>query len=267
MRYACFGEMHKRYQYEKRLIPLYQKRAELLSCPPKQAAAEAAAVAAAVAAGAPAVSDLAAEAPEDAGDTASVATPGLPGFWLAVLERDSRIRATLKDGDRAALLYCQDIRAEKRLRREEGFKLFFFFSENPFFSNQVLSKEFLMRPEGDDLVVSKTIGTDIQWKEGMDLTKSIRISKQRNIRTKEVRVLQTISEEKSFFRFFDFTEVPSPKAMKIMGEDDTRELFKRLSAEYDIAMILRDLIIPRAVNIYLGIEAGESASEESSEED
>lgn len=180
-----------RFQHEKRLLPLYQKRAQLLSSPSKLEAAAAAATAAAAAAGAPS-STLAstapsqpaqaplpsAAAPENAAaaeaETAvtpsagySVATPGLPGFWLSVLEREAHTARSLSSGDRACLLYLEDVRADKRLRKEDGFSVSFVFAANPFFSNRVLSKEICMQKQGDDAVVAKTIGTEIHWNEGM----------------------------------------------------------------------------------------------------
>ena len=135
--------------------------------PPKQIAAEAAAAAAAAAAGAPGAAAAAAAAEAKEVEIQSIGTPGLPGFWLGVLEREKRIRGTLSQGDRAALLYLKDIKAERRLRREEGFSISFLFAPNPFFTNDILVKEFIMRADGNDVVVSRTNGTDIHWKEGM----------------------------------------------------------------------------------------------------
>ncbi len=89
----------------------------------------------------------------------------------------------------------QDVRAEVLTGEDRGFKLKFFFKENPFFTNavgtgvtmcnrlrvslehvltikwsiQVLEKTYIMEPE-DDIVPKEFIGCKIEWKEGKDVT-------------------------------------------------------------------------------------------------
>ena len=55
---------------------------------------------------------------------------------------------------------------------EHDFVLKFYFSPNEYFTNEVLTKTFVMKSEE---MPSKAIGTQINWKEGKNLTvKSIK---------------------------------------------------------------------------------------------
>ncbi len=78
----------------------------------------------------------------------------------------------------------------------------FYFSENEWFTNDHLHKEFEI--EGD--VIKKSFGDQIKWKEGKNIT--VKIVKKKNKKkggekkTKEVK-------EKSFFNFFVDIEIDS----------------------------------------------------------
>ena len=50
---------------------------------------------------------------------------------------------------------------------KSGYRIDFYFDENPYFENKVLSKEFHLNESGDPSSKS----TEIKWKSGKDLTK------------------------------------------------------------------------------------------------
>merc|ERR1712070_796272 len=49
---------------------------------------------------------------------------------------------------------------------KKGFQLAFVFGENPYFSDKVLTKTYLLDPDDEDECLSKAIGSNIAWKEG-----------------------------------------------------------------------------------------------------
>lgn len=58
------------------------------------------------------------------------------------------------------------------------------FGENPFFTNRLLVKEFHLENEAetDESVLSKSIGTEIDWIQGKNVMKSMCVRRQRNKR-------------------------------------------------------------------------------------
>ncbi|KAF4532615.1 hypothetical protein B566_EDAN013520 [Ephemera danica] len=99
----------------------------------------------------------------------------------------------------------------------------FHFSENPFFENEVLTKEFHLGLAGDPASNSTTI----RWKQGNDLTKRV---KERNIGKGRKRA----HEQKTFFSWFSdhgdpYDMWPNPLQYYLIeiengveGEDDAR---------------------------------------------
>ena len=55
-----------------------------------------------------------------------------------------------------------------RINNSYDFIIRFHFDENPYFKNKIITKQFNMM---DDETPIKSIGTVIEWKEGMNLTR------------------------------------------------------------------------------------------------
>merc|ERR1711871_138689 len=91
---------------------------------------------------------------------AEVPEIGVPGFWLRVLKGCDECDKSIKDRDEEALaaLTCVEWDVHEGSAMSATLKLHF--SQNDFFSNKVLTKEF---PDME--------GTDIEWKEGKNLTR------------------------------------------------------------------------------------------------
>ncbi len=96
--------------------------------------------------------------------------PGIPEFWLKVLEQTEDFSVHITDFDRLALKHLTDIRTVnfQKTRSEFSFTLEFHFSTNEFFSNSVLTKKFQKKWQDDPFGYEKTFqhnaeGCKIDW--------------------------------------------------------------------------------------------------------
>ncbi|CDJ57549.1 nucleosome assembly protein, putative [Eimeria maxima] len=161
----------------------------------------------------------------------------------------------------------------------ESFRLVFTFRENPYFSSLVLKKEYILgvcTPSGDNkggaaaggaaatagaaatgaaagaAELIKCISNKIEWYKEKDITKKIIIRKQRNKKTKQIRTITETVNNNSFFNLFNCHDIPSDDKLQQMDEKEVEELQMVVEADYDIGITIRDKIIPRAVEWYLG---------------
>lgn len=118
----------------------------------------------------------------------------IPEFWLKSFMNSDVIGEHIEERDEPLLKTLEKIESGKS---EDLSKMWvdFFFSENQWFSNDKLHKQFHLQGE----VIKKSTGDQIQWKPGKNIT--VKIVKKKNKKkggekkTKEVK-------EKSFFNFF-----------------------------------------------------------------
>ena len=81
-----------------------------------------------------------------------------------------------------------------------GYRISFSFKENPYFENDVLTKEFHLGAENQSDNFSQTsTATQIKWKEGKDLLKELQSKPQTNKKRD--------ADHKSFFEWFLDTHV------------------------------------------------------------
>ncbi|KYF45813.1 nucleosome assembly protein (nap) protein, partial [Toxoplasma gondii ARI] len=223
-----------REKFDRLMEPIFEERAAILSTEPEEETRESGA------------GDLAGS------DKLPVGTLALPGFWLRTFEHNSILSSMLGVRDKPLLLYLRNIRRVLNTEKEDGFSLVFEFDENPFFTPCTLTKTFKMKQDEGTYIVSRTVGTSIVWRENMDVTKSAVVRKQRNVRTNNVRTVHEEKHEKSFFSFFCDSVVPEDDELEAMNEEEQSEIFEKLKLEYDAGVTLRDLIIPYALEWYLG---------------
>jgi nucleosome assembly protein 1-like 1 len=115
----------------------------------------------------------------------------------------------------------------------------FYFSENEWFSNSKLHKEF----EIDGEVINRSWGDQVQWKEGKNVTVKVvkKKSKKGEKKTKEVR-------EKSFFNFFLDLEVDSDEE-----DEEGDQQAEDLELQYETAETLYEHVVPKCLEYYLGL--------------
>uniref|UniRef100_A0A0D9RUA9 SET nuclear proto-oncogene n=1 Tax=Chlorocebus sabaeus TaxID=60711 RepID=A0A0D9RUA9_CHLSB len=115
----------------------------------------------------------------------------IPNFGLTTFVNHSQTSALLEE-DKEALRYLTRVEMTEFEDIKSGYTIDFYFDENPYFENKVLSKEFHLNESGDPS--SKT--TEIKWESGKDLMK--RSSQTQN---KAGRKRQH-EESESFFTWF-----------------------------------------------------------------
>lgn len=91
----------------------------------------------------------------------------IPKFWVTVFVNHPQISALLDEEDEEALHYLSSVEVEEFEDIKSGYRIKFHFSENPYFSNELICKEFMLSDSGEQTCKS----TEIEWKENMDLTK------------------------------------------------------------------------------------------------
>jgi len=121
-----------------------------------------------------------------------------------------------------------------------GFKLLFYFCQNPFFYNDVLEKEYIYKSNdapysGGGFVFSHANGTIIQWK-----------SSERN--------LTQIGDAKSFFNFF--SPPPSLSESQIdqggqMDSEEFEELFEAMDSDLQAGEDFKEDIVARALEYFI----------------
>merc|ERR1719277_269841 len=89
----------------------------------------------------------------------------IPKFWLTAFINHPQISSIIEEDEEDALQYLSKLEVEEFEDIKSGYKIKFHFSTNPYFSNDVLTKEFHLGSSGDPASQS----TPIQWKESMDL--------------------------------------------------------------------------------------------------
>lgn len=92
----------------------------------------------------------------------------IPKFWLTAFINHPKISAIIEEDEEDCLQYLSKLVVEEFEDIKSGYriKLHFQNDKNPYFSNEVLTKEFHLGSSGDPASTS----TPIQWKEGFDLT-------------------------------------------------------------------------------------------------
>jgi len=163
---------------------------------------------------------------------------GIPKFWLHVLKNanEDSLMGLVEPHDEKVLSHMKDLTVSLRT---DGFTLHFHFEENPFFSNQVLSKDYTYsegpEPESplsyDGPEIVSTKGCSIDWKEGKDVTSLV----------DKIETCGKTREEEtdSFFNFFN----PPNKEDCDMNA---------LAEDFEIGFAIKEKIIPRAVLYFAG---------------
>lgn len=182
---------------------------------------------------------------------------GIPKFWCTVLMRCDITRDIMNEKDPAVLEYLTDIQSETLhdIPGEEegetltGFKLKFFFADNPYFDNKVLEKAYYMLDD-DEPVLEKAVGTDIAWKPGKNVTVKVMKKKPKKGAKPDAKPLTKTEPVDSFFNFFNPPQIPNEADE--MEEEEMEQLQERIEEDYEMGDTIRGRLIPHAVSWYTG---------------
>ncbi len=160
----------------------------------------------------------------------------------------------INENDIEALSTLEDIRT-MHLKDNAGFKLEFVFGPNEFFSNTILTKEyFLAEPEEgmqSEFVYDHAKGSEIAWKAEKNLCSKTVVRTQRHRSNNTTRTVKREEKLESFFHFFNPPAIPEEDGEQ-SDEEDFEELESRLQADYEVGEILKETIIPDAINWFTG---------------
>lgn len=106
---------------------------------------------------------------------------GVPHFWLTIFKYMPMFETMVKPADEPALKHLSDIQVHFKALPEMSFQLRFCFTPNAYFTDPVLTKEYLLKcePDVDDPFmfdgpeIYSCRGCPIHWLDGMDLTQRV----------------------------------------------------------------------------------------------
>ncbi|GLJ54347.1 hypothetical protein SUGI_1166630 [Cryptomeria japonica] len=199
---------------------------------------------------------------EDSKKESTDAEKGVPEFWLTAMKNNDVLAMQITERDEGALKFLKDIQCSRldSDKGEKGFKLEFFFNENPYFKNSVLAKIYYMEDENEP-ILERAVGTEIDWLPGKNLTRKV-MKKKPKKGAKNAKPVTKIEQCPSFFNFFDPPKVPEDDDV---DDDAAEELQDVMEQDYEIGSTIKDKLIPHAVSWFTG-EAGDG-DEYISEED
>ena len=144
--------------------------------------------------------ELTAEEMEKYGITDDGETKSIDDYWEKVILNSRYF--TITDKDKVILKYLTKVKMEKLPESVMDFKVDFYFKENEFFSNEILSKKFIY---GKDALLKKAEGTTINW---VSSDKNTTIEKVKKRVKKGKKYITEFKESKvdSFFSFFSQVE-------------------------------------------------------------
>lgn len=178
---------------------------------------------------------------------------GVPEFWLTAMKNNDVVAMQITERDEGALKFLKDIQCSRldSAKDEKGFKLEFFFNENPYFKNRVLTKTYYMEDENEP-ILERAVGTEIEWLPGKNLTRKV-MKKKPKKGAKNAKPVTKIEQCSSFFNFFDPPKVPEDDDV---DDDAAEELQDLMEQDYEIGSTIKDKLIPHAVSWFTG-EAGD----------
>ena len=169
-------------------------------------------------------------------------------YWLKALISSDAVAESIQEADEKVLKHLKKMTAEKT---EDGKSLtvVFHFSENEWFTNPTIKKEFEL--DGD--TIKRSFGDSIDWKEGKNIT--VEIVKKKNKKKKTTTTKQVKKE--SFFNIFNEVDLTTDDdddddEEKKENEEENNEV-EELEKQYEICNAIYEEILPRSLEFYLGV--------------
>ncbi|XP_076042960.1 NAP domain-containing protein SET isoform X4 [Oratosquilla oratoria] len=164
----------------------------------------------------------------------------IPNFWVTAFVNHPQISAILEEEEEECLHYLTKLDVEEFDDIKSGYRIKFYFDENPYFENNCLTKEFHLGSTGDPASQS----TEIKWKEGNNLVERFK----RRMQAEKMAGRKRPLEVRSFFSWYLDHGDPSAD---------------------DIAEVIKDDMWPNPLQYFLvpdiEVENGEGEEEEEEE--
>ena len=91
----------------------------------------------------------------------------IQNFCITTFDKHPQVSAQLGEKDEEALQYLTRVKVTEFENIKSGYRIHFYFDENPYFENKIFSKEFHLNASEDPSSKS----TKIKWKSKKDLMK------------------------------------------------------------------------------------------------
>ena len=177
-------------------------------------------------------------------DADALAPKGIEDFWLTCM-RNSSLSQIIEEHDEELLQSITDITSSVITGERPGFDVTFHFKSNAYFTQSELKLTCIVPdfPAGDD--VEEVIVTPILWKNKKNITRS------KNGK----------EERQSFFHVFDELNLDELEE----GDEEYDRAMGTREMAATTCFILREKVIPNAVNWYTGVAAAEEEEDEDEE--
>ncbi|XP_072033946.1 nucleosome assembly protein 1-like 1 isoform X2 [Amphiura filiformis] len=194
---------------------------------------------------------------------------GIPEFWLTIFKNVDMLAEMVQEHDEPILQHLEDISVKFHEGAQMGFTLDFHFTTNEYFTNSVLTKNYVMRSEPDEgdpfsfegPEIIKSEGCNIDWKKGKNVTVKTVKKKQKHKGRGTTRMVTKTVQNDSFFNFFSPPKVPE-EGVEVDEETETL-----LNADFEIGHFIRERVVPRAVLYFTGEAIEDDEYEEEGEEE
>eukprot|EP00929_Paragymnodinium_shiwhaense_P110017 TRINITY_DN766_c0_g1_i1.p1 TRINITY_DN766_c0_g1~~TRINITY_DN766_c0_g1_i1.p1 ORF type:complete len:321 (-),score=145.54 TRINITY_DN766_c0_g1_i1:279-1241(-) len=214
------------------------------------------------------------------GEDSKTGTPACADFWLQAMKNHPSAKDYIEKHDEAVLSFLKNIQKDDVDKEdpEKGYCLTFEFASNPYFDHKELKMEIHYgetNPYNGEVDIEKIKSTDIEWKDGMDVTveKTVKKVKGGGAKKNKQKGKETVEPRESIFRMLfvtaskDDEEPPESLAMFLDDEEDPEDAVEMMMHTIDeIACGLKDSLIPFAVRWYTG-EAKTDDDDDDDEDD
>lgn len=176
-------------------------------------------------------------------------------FFLLIYQKfliflDQAISENEKDAEALKALQKVEYSVfDKIIGRENDFALKFYFGENEFFTNDVLTVTLFLKEPREP---TKIEGTEINWKENQCLTKKTVTKKQKNKKTGAQRTVTKTEDCPSFFNIFSSNTMPDGDEEDFEEEEAQQQ--EAIYTQCDNSYAFFDELIPFSMEYFLGVK-------------
>jgi nucleosome assembly protein 1-like 1 len=162
----------------------------------------------------------------------------IKNYWRDALVNNNMIGSFVSEKDEEALVFLTSITYHEE-EVNDDYEITLNFAPNEFFTNTTLKCLVKMKDEEPHEIV----GTQIEWKEGKNLTKKTITKKQKNKKTKQTRTITKEEDCESFFNIF----------RNAVANEEDEESLDKVNIANDVGRTIIEEIVPYSLEFFLGI--------------